>query len=96
MVLGQQHLGPLDVELGVPGIYRSQASLAPGVKVRRCRGRSRTQASAWSYAWSTSPLRRYTDLVNQWQTIACARHGQTVTLVAPLSQRSVSGFLQQL
>ena len=24
------------------------------------------------YAWSTSPLRRYTDLVNQWQIMACA------------------------
>ena len=23
------------------------------------------------YAWSTSPLRRYVDLVNQWQLIAC-------------------------
>jgi exoribonuclease R len=28
------------------------------------------------YAWSTSPLRRYTDMVNQWQIIACARHWQ--------------------
>jgi exoribonuclease-2 len=29
------------------------------------------------YAWATSPLRRYVDLVNQWQIIACARHGRT-------------------
>ena len=31
------------------------------------------------------PLRRYTDLVNQWQIIACVRrHGKTA-LVAPLN-----------
>ena len=23
-----------------------------------------------AYAWSTSPLRRYVDLVNQWQTVS--------------------------
>ena len=28
------------------------------------------------YSWATSPLRRYVDLVNQWQIIACARHGK--------------------
>jgi exoribonuclease-2 len=25
------------------------------------------------YAWSSSPLRRYADLVNQWQLLACLR-----------------------
>ena len=37
------------------------------------------------YAWSTSPLRRYTDLVNQWQILACAEHGVTAPLVAPFT-----------
>ena len=58
-------------ELGVPGIYRSQASLAPGVKVRMgTRAAPHAGIGVKCYAWSTSPLRRYTDLVNQWQLVA--------------------------
>ena len=45
-----------------------------------------------SYAWSTSPLRRYTDLVNQWQIIACARHGKTAALVAPFKPKDADLF----
>jgi len=45
-----------------------------------------------SYAWSTSPLRRYTDLVNQWQLIACARHGATAALAAPFKPKDAELF----
>jgi exoribonuclease-2 len=45
-----------------------------------------------SYAWSTSPLRRYTDLVNQWQLIACVRHGATAALVAPFKPKDAELF----
>ena len=45
-----------------------------------------------SYAWSTSPLRRYTDLVNQWQIIACVRHGRTAALAAPFKPKDVALF----
>jgi exoribonuclease-2 len=45
-----------------------------------------------SYAWSTSPLRRYTDLVNQWQIIACARHGATAALAAPFKPKDAQLF----
>jgi exoribonuclease-2 len=44
------------------------------------------------YSWSTSPLRRYVDLVNQWQIIACARHGRTAALVAPFKPKDVQLF----
>jgi exoribonuclease-2 len=44
------------------------------------------------YAWSTSPLRRYTDLVNQWQILACAEHGVTAPLVAPFKPRDATLF----
>jgi exoribonuclease-2 len=40
-----------------------------------------------AYAWSTSPLRRYVDLVNQWQIIACAQHGATAALAAPFKPK---------
>lgn len=78
-------------ELGVPGIYRSQASLAPGIKVRMStKAQPHAGIGVKSYAWATSPLRRYVDLVNQWQIIACARHGKTAALAAPFKPRMPS------
>ena len=44
------------------------------------------------YAWSTSPLRRYTDLVNQWQILACLKHGVAAPLVAPFKARDADLF----
>ena len=44
------------------------------------------------YAWSTSPLRRYADLVNQWQIIAAARHGRTAALAAPFKPKDAELF----
>jgi exoribonuclease-2 len=44
------------------------------------------------YTWATSPLRRYVDLVNQWQIIACARHGRTAALVAPFKPKDAALF----
>jgi len=93
MILANSHWGNWMAELGVPGIYRSQASLAPGVKVRMgTKALPHAGIGVKSYAWSTSPLRRYTDLVNQWQIIACARHGKTAALVAPFKPRDAELF----
>jgi len=39
------------------------------------------------YAWCTSPLRRYVDLVNQRQLLALAQHGVSAPLVAPYQPR---------
>jgi exoribonuclease-2 len=44
------------------------------------------------YTWATSPLRRYADLVNQWQIIACARHGAMAALAAPFKPRDAALF----
>lgn len=44
------------------------------------------------YAWSTSPLRRYVDLVNQWQLIAAVEHGVSARLVAPFKPRDADLF----
>ncbi|RFO95865.1 ribonuclease II [Rhodoferax lacus] len=93
MILANSTWGNWMAELGVPGIYRSQASLAPGVKVRMgTRALPHAGIGVKSYAWSTSPLRRYTDLVNQWQIIACARHGKTAALVAPFKPKDADLF----
>lgn len=70
MILANSVWGGWLAERKVAGIYRSQ-SLG---RVRM----STTPAphegiGVDHYAWSTSPLRRYVDLVNQRQLIACAR-----------------------
>ena len=93
MILANSTWGNWMAELGVPAIYRSQASLAPGVKVRMgTKALPHAGIGVKSYAWSTSPLRRYTDLVNQWQIIACARHGSTAALAAPFKPKDVALF----
>ncbi len=91
MILANSTWGQWMADLGVPAIYRSQASLAPGVKVRMgTRALPHAGIGVPCYAWSTSPLRRYTDLVNQWQIIACARHGRTAALAAPFKPKDAA------
>lgn len=84
MILANNLWGGLLAQHGVPGIYRSQQA-----------GRVRMSTHALPheaigvpyYAWSTSPLRRYVDLVNQWQVIATARHGVSARLAAPFKPK---------
>jgi exoribonuclease-2 len=93
MILANSTWGNWMAELGVPGIYRSQASLAPGVKVRMgTKALPHAGIGVKSYAWSSSPLRRYVDLVNQWQIIACVQHGKTAALAAPFKPKDASLF----
>ena len=93
MILANSTWGNWLAEHGVPGIYRSQASLAPGVKVRMgTKAMPHAGLGVKSYAWSTSPLRRYTDLVNQWQIIACAKNGRAAALVAPFKPKDAELF----
>jgi len=88
MILANSTWGKWMADLGVPGIYRSQASMAPGIKVRMgTKALPHAGIGVGCYAWSTSPLRRYTDLVNQWQICACAEHGATAALVAPFKPK---------
>ena len=88
MILANSSWGQWLADLGVPGLYRSQASLAPGIKVRMgTRALPHAGIGVSCYAWSTSPLRRYTDLVNQWQLLACVRHGATAALAAPFKPK---------
>ena len=93
MILANSTWGQWLADLGVPGLYRSQASMAPGVKVRMgTRALPHAGIGVPCYAWSTSPLRRYTDLVNQWQLIACVRHGATAALAAPFKPKDAELF----
>ena len=93
MILANSTWGNWLAEHGIPGIYRSQASLAPGVKVRMgTKALPHAGIGVPSYAWSSSPLRRYTDLVNQWQIIACVKHGKTAPLAAPFKPKDADLF----
>ena len=93
MILANSTWGEWLSQHGVPGIYRSQASMAPGVKVRMgTKALPHAGLGVKSYAWSTSPLRRYTDLVNQWQIIACVKNGMTAALVAPFKPKDAELF----
>ena len=93
MILANSTWGGWVAECGVPAIYRSQASLLPGVKVRMgSRPLPHAGMGVAQYSWATSPLRRYVDLVNQWQIIACARHGRTAALAAPFKPKDASLF----
>lgn len=93
MILANCHWGGFIAEQGVPGIYRSQASMAPGIKVRMgTKPAPHAGMGVPQYTWATSPLRRYVDLVNQWQIIAAARHGRTAALVAPFKPKDAMLF----
>jgi exoribonuclease II len=93
MILANSTWGAWLAACGVPGIYRSQASLAPGVKVRMgVKPALHAGIGVAQYTWATSPLRRYVDLVNQWQIVACARHGRTAALAAPFKPRDAQLF----
>jgi exoribonuclease-2 len=67
MIFANSTWGRLLDESGVPGLYRVQG----GGKVRMATVAAPHEGLGVDcYAWSSSPLRRYTDLVNQWQIAA--------------------------
>ena len=93
MILANSHWGGWLAQFGVPGIYRSQASLLPGVKVRMgTKPLPHAGMGVPQYTWATSPLRRYVDLANQRQIIACAQHGATAALVAAFKPKDATLF----
>jgi exoribonuclease-2 len=98
MIFANSTWGKLMHDSGVPGIYRSQGAGSGAGWAAKMQVRMVTHAAPHQglgvdqYAWSTSPLRRYTDLVNQWQILACAEHGVTAPLVAPFKPRDATLF----
>jgi exoribonuclease-2 len=82
--------GRLLADNGLPGLFRTQKGWGP------LRTRMQTTPGPHEglgldyYAWCTSPLRRYSDLVNQWQLIALAKHGITAKMVAPFPPRDAA------
>ncbi|HEX7635899.1 MAG TPA: RNB domain-containing ribonuclease, partial [Noviherbaspirillum sp.] len=97
MIFANSTWGKLMHDHGVPGIYRSQGAGGGGwaakMQVRMVTHAAPHQGlGVDQYAWSTSPLRRYTDLVNQWQILACVEHGVTAPLAAPFKPKDADLF----
>ncbi len=94
MIFANSTWGKLLHDHGVPGIYRSQGGgWGNKMQVRMVTHAAPHQGlGVDQYAWSTSPLRRYTDLVNQWQILACLEAGVTAPLVAPFKPRDANLF----
>lgn len=93
MILANSTWGGMLADVGVPGIYRSQASLQPGIKVRMStKPAPHAGMGVAQYTWATSPLRRYVDLVNQWQIVACVKNGRTAALAAPFKPKDAELF----
>jgi exoribonuclease-2 len=90
MIFCNSASGQLLADHGLPGLFRTQKGWGP------LRTRMQTTPGPHEglgldyYAWCTSPLRRYSDLVNQWQLIALAKHGVTAKMVAPFPPRDAS------
>ncbi|PUA20546.1 ribonuclease catalytic domain-containing protein [Glaciimonas sp. PCH181] len=97
MIFANSTWGKLMADHGVPGIYRAQGGGSGGwatkMQVRMVTHAAPHQGlGVDQYAWSTSPLRRYTDLVNQWQILACVEGGVAAPLVAPFKPRDADLF----
>ena len=67
MIYANMTWGKLLDTSGIPGLYRAQG----GGKVRMTTVAAPHEGLGVDcYAWSSSPLRRYVDLVNQWQIVS--------------------------
>jgi exoribonuclease-2 len=94
-ILANSSWGAFLNDHGVPGIYRSQRGFGgPGPKRTRMQTTPAPHEGLGvaQYAWSTSPLRRYVDLVNQWQLIACVQHGVAAKHAAPFKPKDADLF----
>jgi len=95
-ILANSTWGGFLAEYDVPGIYRAQRAFGPVAGPKRTRMQTSPAPheglGVAQYAWSTSPLRRYVDLVNQWQLLACCRHGVAAKLAAPFKPKDADLF----
>lgn len=86
-ILANSTWGRLLAECGVPGIYRAQRAYGVNRTRMQTTPAPHEGLGVEQYAWSTSPLRRYVDLVNQWQLLACVQYGVTAKLAAPFKPK---------
>jgi exoribonuclease-2 len=82
--------GRLLADHGIPGLFRTQKGWGPlRTRMQTTPGQHEGLGLEY-YAWCTSPLRRYSDLVNQWQLIAIAKHGVAAKMAASFPPRDAA------
>ena len=70
MIFANSHWGGLLKDAGIAGIYRAQTG---GKVFMTTHAEPHLGLGVAQYAWSTSPLRRAVDLINQRQIISCVQ-----------------------
>ena len=87
MIFSNQTWGTYLAQNDLPAIFRAQqgwGAQRTRMQTTPCRHEG---LGVENYAWCTSPLRRYSDLVNQWQLIALVQHGMMAKLAAPFAPK---------
>ena len=87
MIFSNQTWGSILAAHDLPAIYRAQqgwGAQRTRMQTTPCRHEG---LGVENYAWCTSPLRRYADLVNQWQLIAYVQKGVMAKLAAPFAPK---------
>ncbi|AGF48598.1 exoribonuclease II [Candidatus Kinetoplastibacterium oncopeltii TCC290E] len=95
MILANNLWGGLMKKYNVPGIYRSQQPMSR-VRVGTI-PLPHSGIGVPQYIWSTSPLRRYIDLVNQWQLISIIENEIAAPLFSPFRSgcNDLIGIIQE-
>jgi len=83
MILCNRIWGQELAEHSLPALFRTQKGWGPMRTRMQTTPGPHEGLGVEFYAWCTSPLRRYADLVNQWQLIAMIRNGVTAKMTAP-------------
>ncbi len=87
MIFANATWGEMINQAGIPGLYRVQTS----GKVRMSTNAGPHEGlGVNAYAWSSSPLRRYADLVNQWQILSIVQNATPA--FAPKSVELLAGL----
>lgn len=87
MIFCNSTWGGMLAKQDIPAVYRAQqgwGAQRTRMQTSPCRHEG---LGVENYAWCTSPLRRYSDLVNQWQLIALAKNGVMAKLAAPFQAK---------
>jgi exoribonuclease-2 len=89
MILANSTWAKQLAKAGLPAVFRSQVN----GKVRMSTYAAPHEAMGVThYGWFTSPLRRYSDLVNQRQLLAHIEHGAVAALKAPYKPKDADLF----
>lgn len=89
-ILANSTWGAMLAENDIPAIYRVQRSYGANRARMQTTPAPHEGLGVNQYVWITSPLRRYTDLINQWQLITLIKFGLTAKLALPFKPKEIA------